>query len=144
VVSGIVQQQVPEGYQRTEVGVIPESWRLIKLDNIAELTSSKRIFEDDYVQDGIPFYRGQEISQLLSGEPLTVKCYISKEKYKVLKNSFGAPKRGDVLITAVGTLGNAYLVDSDSPFYFKDGNLIWLRGVKDLILGRYLIKQRSG
>ena len=133
--------EVPVGYKQTEVGVIPEDWELVKLDGIAELTSSKRIFEGDYVHDGIPFFRGQEISQLINGESLNIKCYISKEKYTALENSFGAPKRGDILITAVGTLGNAFLVNFDSPFYFKDGNLIWLRKIRDFVLDGYLIKQ---
>ena len=32
-----------------------------KLGEIAEITSSKRIFEKEYVEDGIPFIRGQEM-----------------------------------------------------------------------------------
>lgn len=133
--------KIPEGYKQTEVGVIPEDWKSLMLSDLGELTSSKRIFEGDYVQNGIPFYRGQEISQLLNREKLVVKCHISEEKYSFLKNRFGAPQRGDILITAVGTLGNALLIDSDSPFYIKDGNLIWLRKIKPLILDLYLIKQ---
>ncbi len=33
---------------------------------------------------------------------------------------------GDILITAVGTLGNSYLVQQEK-FYVKDGNVIWLK-----------------
>jgi type I restriction enzyme S subunit len=139
--TNVEQVKIPEGYKQAEVGGIPEDWIPLKLSDIAELTSSKRIFEGDYVQNGIPFYRGQEISQLLNREKLIVKCYISEGKYNFLKNRFGAPQRGDILITAVGTLGNAFLIDTDSPFYIKDGNLIWLRKVKPTVIGPYLIKQ---
>ncbi|GAA6136518.1 restriction endonuclease subunit S [Arenicella sp. 4NH20-0111] len=129
------------GYKKTDLGEIPEDWDVVELKDIAELTSSKRIFEDDYVPNGIPFYRGQEISQMLKGERPEVKCYISESKYSILKNKYGAPEKGDILITAVGTLGNSYFVDSELPFYFKDGNLIWLRKIKDRVNAVYLSKQ---
>jgi type I restriction enzyme S subunit len=34
---------------------------------------------------------------------------------------FGVPVKNDILITAVGTLGNIYLVPNNEKFYFKDG-----------------------
>jgi type I restriction enzyme, S subunit len=118
------------GYKQTEVGVIPEDWQIHSLAELADLTSSKRIFGDDYVSSGIPFYRGKEISQLVSGDALEDVCYITEKRFADIKSRFGAPVRGDILITSVGTLGNIYRVDHDSPFYFKDGNLIWLRSVR--------------
>ncbi|MGN5148181.1 hypothetical protein [Aeromonas veronii] len=51
---------IPAGYKQTEVGVIPKDWVVSSIGEVGELTSSKRIFESDYVTDGIPFYRGQE------------------------------------------------------------------------------------
>src|SRR5205814_597663 len=54
--------------------------------------------------------------------------------------------RDDILITAVGTLGNIYVVDSDTPFYFKDGNVIWLRNIKTsspIFLGIQLRRART-
>ena len=36
MVSNMAQQQTPEGYKKTEVGVIPDDW---KVETIAELTS---------------------------------------------------------------------------------------------------------
>ena len=42
---------------------------------------------------------------------------------------YGSPQVGDLLITAVGTIGNTWVVDN-VPFYFKDGNLIWLKNIK--------------
>lgn len=134
------------GYKQTEVGVIPEDWRIFRLHELANLTSSKRIFENDYVQTGIPFYRGKEISQLIEGVEIDDVCYITEARYSAIKTQFGAPVKGDILITAVGTLANVYVVDTDSPFYFKDGNLIWLRnikGVSPLFLGIQLRRAKS-
>lgn len=42
---------------------------------------------------------------------------------------YGSPQVGDLLITAVGTIGNTWVVDN-VPFYFKDGNLIWFKNIK--------------
>ena len=50
-----------------------------------------------------------------------------------IKNVFGAPKKDEILITAVGTLGNVYLIPDNSKFYFKDGNLIWLRNIRNIL-----------
>jgi type I restriction enzyme, S subunit len=119
------------GYKQTEVGVIPEDWEVKNLSRIADLTSSKRIFEHEYVSSGIPFYRGKEVSQLIDCEQISDKYFISESRYNQIKSEFGVPKRGDILITAVGTLGNVYVVPDESRFYFKDGNLIWLRGLKN-------------
>ena len=53
-----------------------------------------------------------------------------------IKINFGVPKKNDILITAVGTLGNVLRVFDEKEFYFKDGNLIWLKDVK--IESKYL------
>ena len=96
------------------------------LGNLCSLTSSKRVFAEDYVSEGIPFYRGGEISLKKAGEPIDDPLFISREQYEEIKNTYGIPKEGDILITAVGTIGNSYLVE-DEEFYFKDGNIIWLK-----------------
>jgi type I restriction enzyme S subunit len=36
-------------------------------------------------------------------------------------------KEGDIMVTGVGTLGICYVVQSEDKFYFKDGNIIWLK-----------------
>ena len=135
-----LEQAIPEGYKQTDVGVIPVDWNVYTLGELSELTSSKRIFESDYVNDGVPFYRGQEISSLLENKEIGNVIYISKRKYSELKSRYGAPKPGEILITAVGTLGNALLIKSEEPFYFKDGNLIWARKIKNCS-PQYLINQ---
>ena len=50
---------VRPGYKQTEVGVIPEDWEVKPLGQVAELTSSKRIFESDYVSFGVPILSGK-------------------------------------------------------------------------------------
>ena len=94
--------------------------------DLCSLASSKRVFAEDYVSDGVPFYRGKEITQKRNGEPINDPLYITNEHYKTLRIKYGVPACGDILITAVGTIGNSYLVQEED-FYFKDGNIIWLK-----------------
>jgi type I restriction enzyme S subunit len=106
---------------------------------VLEISSSKRIFLSDYVSDGIPFYRGKEIILKSKNEALNDRLFISEEKFEEIKTKYDVPKEGDILVTAVGTLGYPYLVTkSDGDFYFKDGNLIWLKG-NEKVSSSYLI-----
>jgi type I restriction enzyme S subunit len=117
----------------SELGEIPEGWRVVRLQDIVEIGSSKRIFAKEYLQDGIPFYRGKEITELSNGNNLTVEIYIAEQKYNELKETSGAPKENDVLLTSVGTIGNTYMVQKGERFYFKDGNLTWFKEYKTYI-----------
>lgn len=98
-----------------------DAWEERKLGEVATLSSSKRIHLSDYVTEGIPFYRGSEIST--GGITGNQELFISKEKFDEIKEKYGVPSEGDLLVTAVGTLGNLWKVDS-RRFYYKDGNLI--------------------
>ncbi|MCI6819450.1 MAG: restriction endonuclease subunit S [Campylobacter sp.] len=106
---------------------IPNSWQWVKLRDICEITSSKRILKSEYVKSGIPFYRTKEIVELSNKEKISTEFFISENRYNEIKSKFGIPQTNDLLISAVGTIGKIWLVDTNKPFYFKDGNLIWLK-----------------
>lgn len=111
----------------------------LKLGDICTISSAKRVFEKEYVKKGIPFIRGLEISNgSILNENASFECYISKERYEELKRIYGVPQKGDILITAVGTIGNLCYIDRDREFYFKDGNVIWLRNIKTFVYPKYL------
>lgn len=105
-------------------------WEPKSLKDIACLTSSKRVHLSDYVKEGIPFFRGKEITELKSGIIPSDILYISPLLFNEFKVKYGTPKAGEILITAVGTLGNIYHINNIGDFYFKDGNLIWLKELK--------------
>lgn len=104
-------------------------WVEKKLGEVAELTSSKRVHRADYVDSGIPFFRGKEITELKKGKTPSDILFISEKQYLDIKEKYDVPKIGDVLITAVGTLGNVYQISNADRFYFKDGNLIWMKNI---------------
>ncbi|KAB8305886.1 restriction endonuclease subunit S [Erwinia endophytica] len=105
-------------------------WEPKSLKDIACLTSSKRVHLSDYVKEGVPFFRGKEITELKSGIIPSDILYISPLLFNEFKVKHGTPRAGEILITAVGTLGNIYHINNIGDFYFKDGNLIWLRELK--------------
>jgi type I restriction enzyme S subunit len=110
----------------------------VKLGEILEITSSKRIHVEDYVETGIPFYRSKEVIQLGKGEKISEVLHISNEQYSKIKSKFPVPVIGDILLTSVGTIGIAYYV-TDANFYFKDGNLTWFRKFDNSINSKYLL-----
>mgnify|MGYP000845102709 CR=1 FL=1 len=107
-----------------------KGWEMKTLGHICEITSSKRVFANEYVDTGVPFYRSKEVIEKSKQLPISVELYISESHYNKIKSSFGVPQIGDILVTAVGTIGKIWVVDTNEPFYFKDGNLVWLRNIK--------------
>ena len=104
------------------------AWPTKRMDELCEITSSKRIFAADYVSEGVPFYRGKEITEKHKGKlDISTELFISEDKFSEIERKFGAPRSGDLLLTSVGTLGSPYVVKPADRFYFKDGNLTWFR-----------------
>ena len=109
------------------------AWPVKRMDELCEITSSKRIYAADYVSEGVPFYRGREITEKYKGNlDVSTELFITEEKFSEIERKFGAPKPGDLLLTSVGTLGSVYVVKLGERFYFKDGNLTWFRHLKEL------------
>lgn len=104
-----------------------EGWEEKKLEEIGNITSSKRIYRKEYSQKGIPFYRIKEIKELANNQKISVELYISRDRYEEIKQTFGVPAPGDLLVTAVGTIGEIYIVNEEDEFYFKDGNILWFK-----------------
>ena len=123
-----------------------ESWKSAKrktqLDSLCWIGSSKRVHKEDYVSDGVPFFRTKEIVELSKGKQPSTELYIAPEQFKQISEKNGAPNPGDLLITAVGTIGVIWVVDERTPFYFKDGNLLWLKPKEtDSIFLKYLLEE---
>lgn len=114
------------------------SWERIRLGDCCEITSSKRIFYSEYTDYGIPFYRSKEIIEFSQGQSISEPLYIANQRYHEIKNRFGVPVAGDMLLTSVGTIGIPYIVKETDEFYFKDGNLTWFRNFTSKLCARYL------
>ncbi len=101
--------------------------KAMKIEDICKVSSSKRIFAREYVETGVPFWRGKEVTEHATGKNDSKGLFISAKRYNELKQTGNVPSDDDVLITAVGTIGSIYQIKhEDLPFYFKDGNIIRL------------------
>ncbi|MBQ6887923.1 MAG: restriction endonuclease subunit S [Lachnospiraceae bacterium] len=120
-----------------------KNWPRLTLGDICEIGSSKRVFEKDYVSQGIPFFRTKEIVELSKGNSISTELFITEEHFAELKKSYGAPKKDDLLISAVGTIGTIWIISGDFEFYFKDGNLIQVKSSPNFnsIFMKYLLDE---
>ena len=114
-----------------------EKWKECKLGDICNISSSKRIFAEEYVSSGIPFYRGKEIIEKHNKNAVSSELFITHERFAEIKSKFPVPQIDDILLTSVGTLGIPWLVN-ESNFYFKDGNLTWFRSNTEKVNPKFL------
>lgn len=96
-------------------------WLYKKLGEIGEPLMCKRILKEQTTsnpKNGVPFYKIGTFGK----EP---DAYIPIELFDEFKNKYSFPKKGDILISASGTIGRLVVFDG-SPSYFQDSNIVWL------------------
>ena len=99
-------------------------YNVCKLNDVANVGSSHRVFTTEFVEKGIPFYRGTEIGELANGKIPANPYYISLEHYQRLASDSTKPKIGDLLMPSICSKGQVWMVDTDEPFYYKDGRVL--------------------
>lgn len=104
-----------------------EGWVERRLGDMFDIGSSKRIYETEWTASGVPFFGGREIVNLAKFGTAISNAYISEEKYLDYASKYDMPQKGDILMTARGTIGVGYVVKDGDKFYYKDGNIIYLR-----------------
>jgi type I restriction enzyme S subunit len=104
-----------------------EDWEEKTLKEVFEIGSSKRVLKSQWKTEGVPFYRGREITRLAIDGFVNNELYISEAHYQELLKRYGVPNPGDIVITAIGTIGNFHIVRDDDKFYFKDASVLWLK-----------------
>ena len=112
---------------------------LVKIGDICDVGSSKRIYASDYTESGIPFYRSKEVIELATNQEIINELFISKDKFNQLDEKFGSPKNGDILLASIGAnMGIPYYVNTNYKFYFKDGNVTWFKNFKNNVNSKYI------
>ena len=123
----------------------PKGWSTVALDEIADVGSSKRVFVDELKDSGIPFFRGTEIGALAEGLAIRPELFISKEHYDKLVKATGKPSIGDLLMPSICPDGRIWVVNTEDPFYFKDGRVLWVHVTNkcfDPVFLLYTLKDR--
>ena len=109
-----------------------------KLGEVAEVGSSHRVFTTEFVEEGIPFYRGTEIGELANGIKPENPYRITKEHYHRLACDETKPKIGDLLMPSICNKGQVWMVDTEEPFYYKDGRVLCISPNRKLFNCKYL------
>lgn len=110
---------------------IPTTWKWVRWGDIIEVISSKRVLQSDWKKSGIPFYRAREISKLSETGYVDNELFIDNALYHTL-SKYGVPNEGDLMVSAVGTLGKTYIVKKTDKFYYKDASVLCLRNYAKL------------
>ena len=108
------------------------TWKKMLLSDLFRIGSSKRVLQSQWKSEGIPFYRGREITRLSANGFVDNELFISEEHYNEVATKYGVPSEGDIVITAIGTIGNSHIVRARDKFYFKDASVLWLKKVADV------------
>ena len=121
---GLLQELLTRGlpgrhtrFKQTEIGEIPADW---DVDRVGELSQPGRpavkagpfgssLKKSFYVSNGYRVY-GQE--QVLAGDLAVGNYYIDEERFQSLKSC--EVKAGDILVSLVGTFGEAIVVSADA------------------------------
>ena len=103
----------------------------ISLGDIGSICMCKRILKSQTnTVSGVPFYKigtfGKEAD-----------AYISQETFNEYRTKYNFPKKGDVLISAAGTIGRTVAYDG-KPSYFQDSNIVWIDNDESVVLNGYL------
>ena len=96
-----------------------DTWEQRKLGEIGSVSMCRRIFKEQTSETGdIPFYK----IGTFGAEP---DAFISRELFEEYKSKYPYPKKGDILISASGSIGRTVEFAGNNE-YFQDSNIVWL------------------
>ena len=102
-----------------------------KLGDLGEIRMCKRILkEETNTKAGIPFYK-------ISTFGNKADVFIDREKFLEYKEKYSYPKKGDILISAAGTIGRTVVFNGEES-YFQDSNIVWIENDESKVLNEYL------
>ena len=113
-------------------------WAVKKLNDLCDIGSSKRIYQEEQTTKGIPFWRISDLVAKMDTGNADSNLYIPENKYEELKKQRLVPIPGDILVTSRGTLGRCYIISPEDRFYFQDGMISWLSNYEKEITPLYI------
>ncbi|OOQ16877.1 restriction endonuclease subunit S [Helicobacter pylori] len=108
-----------------------QNWQKVRLGDIGKPCMCKRVMKHQTTRYGeIPFYKIGTFGN-------TADAFISKKLFLEYKTKYSFPKKGDILISASGTIGRAVIYDG-KPAYFQDSNIVWIDNDETLVKNDFL------
>ncbi|MGL2833460.1 restriction endonuclease subunit S [Helicobacter pylori] len=109
----------------------PSNWQKVRLGDVGKPCMCKRVMKHQTTRYGeIPFYKIGTFGN-------TADAFISKKLFLEYKTKYSFPKKGDILISASGTIGRAVIYDG-KPAYFQDSNIVWIDNDETLVKNDFL------
>ncbi len=106
-------------------------WERTTIGEIGTVKMCKRIFNEQTTVSGeIPFFKIGSFGK-------NADAFIPRELFLEFKNKFSYPKKGDILISAAGTIGRTVIYDG-SDAYFQDSNIVWIDNDNSKVLNQFL------
>ena len=103
----------------------------LRLGEIGKISMCKRILKSQTNEfSGIPFYK----ISTFGGTPTV---YIDEKVYLEYKEKYSYPKKGDILISAAGTIGKTVIFDGEDS-YFQDSNIVWIENDESKVTNQFL------
>lgn len=117
--------------QRKRLKGFNQAWQRVRLGDIGKPCMCKRVMKHQTTRYGeIPFYKIGTFGN-------TADAFISKKLFLEYKTKYSFPKKGDILISASGTIGRAVIYDGKSA-YFQDSNIVWIDNDETLVKNDFL------
>ncbi|WP_033737129.1 restriction endonuclease subunit S [Helicobacter pylori] len=111
--------------------MLPSTWQRVRLGDIGKPCMCKRVMKHQTTRYGeIPFYKIGTFGN-------TADAFISKKLFLEYQTKYSFPKKGDILISASGTIGRAVIYDG-KPAYFQDSNIVWIDNDETLVKNDFL------
>lgn len=108
-----------------------EGVEMKKLGEVGDICMCKRIMKDQTSEKGdIPFFK----IGTFGGK---ADAYISRELFEDYKEKYSYPKKGEILISAAGTIGRTVVFNGEDA-YFQDSNIVWISNNEQLVLNTFL------
>jgi len=108
-----------------------EGVEMKSLGEVGDICMCKRIMKEQTSEQGdIPFFK----IGTFGGK---ADAYISRGLFEDYKRKFSYPKKGDILISAAGTIGRSVIFDGEDA-YFQDSNIVWIDNNESIITNKYL------
>ncbi|WP_419602545.1 restriction endonuclease subunit S, partial [Thiolapillus sp.] len=107
------------------------AWEVKRLGGIGSVSMCKRILKSQTSESGdIPFYKIGTFSK-------QADAFIENKIYEEFKEKYSFPNKGDILISASGTIGRTVVYDG-KPAYFQDSNIVWIANNENILLNAFL------
>jgi len=144
---GLMQRLLTKGikherFKKTEIGEIPEEWRVVKLGEIAQKIKDIDHKMPKKVEKGIPFVSIRYMLKLPDYR-FEIKYddpdleFISREDYEYHRRRFNA-EMGDIIYSRFGTIGHAKLIQTSEPF-IASYSIVLIKPNRDVVDSLYLV-----